>query len=101
MIGTTMPSYICAMSEGDIDVLEDIFINKYREFIDFYWMIKDLSNDISKLTYDKKKKDCLSIKFTLDTLNPEDIASQLRQSSNDCVKVSRSKDKIQIVIHKN
>lgn len=102
MIGTTMPSYICAMSEGDIDILEDIFINKYREFIDFYWMIKDLSDDIRSLSYDKKKKDCLCIKFTLDSLNPEDIATKLRQSSdNDCIKVSRSKEKIQIVIHKN
>jgi DNA polymerase-1 len=27
----TMPSYICAMSEGDIDVLEEIFIDKYFE----------------------------------------------------------------------
>lgn len=102
MIGMTMPSYICAMSEGDIDVLEDIFINKYREFIDFYWLIKDLSDDIASLSYDKKKGDCLCIKFTLDTLNPEDIANKLRQTSNsDNVKVSRSKEKIQIVIHKN
>ena len=52
----TMPSYICAMSEGDIDVLEEIFIDKYFEFIDLYWMLRDYSEDISTITYDKKKK---------------------------------------------
>lgn len=102
MIGMTMPSYICAMSEGDIDVLEDIFLNKYSEFIDFYWLIRDLSDYISSLSYDKKKKDCLSIKFTIDTLNPEDVATRLRLAGHSKgVKISRSKEKINIIIHKN
>jgi hypothetical protein len=95
-----MPSYVCAMSEGDIDVLEEIFIEKYSEFVDCYWMLRQYSEDIKTLSYDKKKKDALSIKFTLDKLNPEDIVHELRQISDDRVKVTRSKEKIQLVINK-
>lgn len=95
-----MPSYICAMSEGDIDVLEEIFIDKYFEFIDLYWMLRDYSEDISTITYDKKKKDSLCIKFTLCKLNPEDIVRELKSSHNDNVKVSRNKEKIQVIINK-
>lgn len=97
----TMPSYICAMSEGDIDVLEEIFIDKYFEFINLYWMLRDYSDHINSLTYDKKKKDSLSIKFTLDKLNPEDVVHELKRLNNNNVKVSRSKEKIQIIINKN
>ncbi len=97
----TMPDYICAMSEGDFETLEEIFVDKYFEFIDCYWMLKKYSEDIATLTYDKKKKDGLSIKFTLSSLNPEDIVNELRKSNDDDrVKITRSKDKIQLVIGK-
>ena len=96
----TMPSYVCAMSEGDIDVLEEIFIEKYSEFVDCYWMLKQYSEDIKTLSYDKKKKDALSIKFTLDKLNPEDIVHELRKVSDDRIKITRSREKIQLVISK-
>ena len=60
----TMPSYICAMSEGDLSILEEIFIEKYSEFIDLYWMLKKYSEDIDDFIYDKNKKDCLCVKFS-------------------------------------
>lgn len=96
-----MPSYICAMSEGDVDILEEIFIDKYFEFIECYWILKNYSENINNLTYDKKHKDGLCIKFTLSNLNPEDIADELKHSNtNDRVKITRSKNKIQLKISK-
>lgn len=98
----SMPGYVCAMSDGDIDILEEIFIKKYSEFLDCYWILKDFSDYIDNLTYDKKKEDCLSIKFSLSSVSPDDVIHTLKSQKPKCgnLKIIKSKNKITLNIYK-
>jgi len=39
------------LSCGNISKLEEIIDNKYFELLDFYWLLKEYSDDIEKLDY--------------------------------------------------
>lgn len=58
--------YVKALSSNDFDVLEEIFLKKYRKFLRCYYIISDYSDQITYLSYDKLKDDNkLRISFTV------------------------------------
>ena len=45
----SMPAYVAALSEESFSILEEIFEDKYQKFIEFYWLIREYSDFITKL----------------------------------------------------
>jgi hypothetical protein len=68
-----IPSYVKAVSKGDIRIIEDIFKNNYREFMCFYHVLKDYSGMITKFKYKGKKNGDLVINVSFDTKNINEV----------------------------
>ena len=61
-----MITCIRTLSEDEFDTLEDIICNKYKKFCNLYWMIREYSDNISRIKYDKKSsKDLLKIELEI------------------------------------
>jgi hypothetical protein len=71
-----IPSYAAALAENNLEVLEDIIANRYIEFIDFYWMLKEYTEFIDSLKM-KEKKDGLKIGIHMSKLNINDVIENL------------------------
>ena len=73
-----MLTCIRAMSADDFETLEDIIINKYYKFRDTYWLIREYSDYISRLKYDKKSsKDRLKIEIELVSIDVDKVLDEL------------------------
>jgi len=60
-----IPSYIIMLSCGNISKLEEIIGNKYFELLDFYWLLKEYSDNIDNLDYIESEDDLIiDIKFS-------------------------------------
>jgi hypothetical protein len=96
-----MPSYVCTMSQGDCDVLEDIFCHKYHEFISCYWLLKEYSEFISDMKYDDTEKDRLVIDIKLDKLNLDDVLHSLKcESKKKKVTITKRRTIIHMIFYK-
>lgn len=63
----SIPSYIIMLSCGNISKLEEIIDNKYFELLDFYWLLKEYSDDIEKLDYIESDSNLvIDVKFNND-----------------------------------
>ena len=78
--------YVRALSDNDFDVLEEIFLKKYRKFLRCYYIIADYSDQITYIDYDKIKDDNkLRISFTVSgkSKTVDKIMSELAESVKD------------------
>jgi hypothetical protein len=73
----TIPTYINALSDN-YDILEEIFIYKYKEFITLYQLISAYSNYTNNLNYKITDKDTLKIDLLVDNDVCDDIVSNIR-----------------------
>lgn len=96
----SMPEYIATLSDNDFEILEEIFEDKYKKFLDVYWLIRDYSDYITTLKYKKTKKDILKIEFTITKLSVnkvmEGINSNIKSGSNILVTNDGKTIKIEI-----
>lgn len=74
-----IPSYAAALAENNLEVLEDIIDNRYFEFIDFYWMLREYTEFIDSLKM-KEKKAGLKISIRMSKLNIDDVISSLEDN---------------------
>ena len=97
----TIPSYIESACSGDFQIIEEIFENKYSEFMDFYWMLKEYTEFITSVEYEKNKKD-LELSITFKDLKTSDIVDGLKENipNNRKVDIKPNKKVIHIIFHK-
>lgn len=96
-----LPSYICTMSNGDYDILEEIICKKYHEFLNCYWLLKEYTEFIEDIKYDDSEKEKLIVDVKMEKLNLDEVSQNLK-SECKCKKVSVSKRRsvIHLVFHK-
>jgi hypothetical protein len=81
----SIPDYMLELA-NDLDGLETIFLNKYFEFIQMYWLLKDYSENISKLVYDEDDEEKgLKIKVKINNVKTKDVVKQLISEANTYV----------------
>ena len=70
----SISEYINALSDGDFDILEEIFCEKYNQMLDLYWLIREYSDVTSSLTYNRcEESEVLKIEMTLVNVKPKDV----------------------------
>jgi len=80
----TLPEYAIVLSENAYDILEELFEYKNKQFIRLFWLIKDVSDHISSLSYKTtSKKNTLKIEFTITKLKPETVLANIEKSITD------------------
>lgn len=97
----TLPDYAMVLSENAYDILEEIFENKYRQFIRLFWLIKDYSDHISSLSYKTtSKKNTLKIELTVEKIKPEDVMDGIQSliTPNDDILLTNKGKLIRISI---
>ena len=72
----TIPSYIESTCSGDFEILEEIFEDKYTEFLECYWLLKEYSEFITNISYEKHKKN-LELDIFFKKLKTSDIIENL------------------------
>ena len=72
-----IPSYALALAENNLEVLEDIITNRYIEFIDFYWMLRDYTEYISSVKM-KERKEGLKISIKISMLDLDEVVTNLK-----------------------
>lgn len=98
----TIPSYIEAACGGSLEILEDIFEDKYSEFLDCYWLLKEYTEFITDLEYEKNKKDLvINIKFK--DLKLSDVVRALKDNipKGKHVDIVNNKKLIYLIFYKN
>ena len=96
-----IPSYAIALAENNLDILEDIITNRYVEFIDFYWMLRDYTEYIQHLKM-KERKSGLKISISLFNLDLDDVENSLRNNipeKSNC-EIEREDDMFIITLYK-
>lgn len=79
-----MNSYINELCGSDLDALKKIITTQYKQFIHFYRLVENLSDDICSLYYQAKNDDTLSVDIRIiSTLNPKDVLENLKSKTND------------------
>lgn len=97
----TIPEFIKALSDNDFEVLEEIFLKKYRKFISVYWIIKDYADYIISLKYNKKTdSNILKISMGLTKVDVEKVLQKISKKveNKDNVLVWNEKNTIHIQI---
>lgn len=74
-----LPSYASALACNNLEVLEDIVSNRYVEFIDCYWTLRDYTEYIENLTL-KEKHSGLKIKVDMPTLSIKDVIKNIKNN---------------------
>ena len=95
--------YVTALSDDNFEILEDIFTNKYRKFVQLYWLISGYSDYISSLSYKETKKEVLKVDLTLAKLKVDKVMEELSEAINDdsCILIWNDKKIIHIEITRN
>ena len=78
--------YVQALSDNDFDVLEEIFLKKYRKFLRCYYIISEYSDQITYIHYDKCDDDTkLRISFSVSgkSKTVDKIMSELAEEVDD------------------
>lgn len=98
----SIPEYIKVLSGNDFDVLEEIFIDKYSQILDLYWLISDYSDFVVSMKYKKTKKDVLKIELVLAKISVNKVLEDISESicEHDNVVVWNEKKVIHIEISK-
>ena len=93
-----IPSYASTLAENNLEVLEDIISNRYIEFIDFYWMLREYTEFISSIKL-KEKKEGLKIGIKFSRINSKDVEENLKNTiiKKSICKIER--DGKELIIH--
>jgi len=77
--------YVQALSSSDFDILEEIFLKKYRKFLRFYYIIEDHSDVITSIEYKKCEENKLKVAFSVSESKKSvnKILKELEESLND------------------
>jgi len=97
----TIPSYMQSACSGDFEILEEIFEDKYSEFLDCYWLLKEYTEFITDFVYERNKKD-LEINISFKDLKISEVLSGLKENipNGKHVDISSNKKVIYLVFHK-
>lgn len=57
--------YICALSDNQLDVVDEILVKKYKKFINFFELVRDYGDDIADLTYNLSDDNTLDVIITM------------------------------------
>ena len=96
----TIPEYAITLSNNDFSILEDIFENKYKKFIEVFFIISNHSDYIEKLTYFKTKKEKLKICLDIKKSKVEKVYNKILDivSNKNNISVKNSDNEIHIEI---
>lgn len=99
----SMPEYVLALSDGDYDILEEIFTEKYQKFVQLYWLICKYSDYITSLSYKETKKEVLKVDLTLAKLKVSKVLEDMNSEilDDDDILVWNEKKVIHIEITKD
>ena len=80
----SLTSYISNLSGGELSILEDIILEKYKKFKKFYWLIKPYSDHINNMKYNFTDSNILDIEIEFNEecteSIPKDIKKELKES---------------------
>ena len=97
-----MTAYMSILSEGDFSIFEEIITNKYRKFIEFFWLLKEYSDNISALKYKDSPKNVLKIEVTMASINIDEVLQDMQEkiTDNENILIYNNGKKINIEIKK-
>lgn len=97
----TIPSYIESTCSGDFEILEEIFEDKYTEFLECYWLLKEYSEFITNISYEKHKKN-LELDVFFKKLKTSDIIENLMENIpiTKKIHVSSSNKAVHLIFYK-
>lgn len=76
-------SMVMDVEENPQQTIDEIFSNKYRKFVSLYWLIKEYSNCIKKLSYRISKKDTLKIKIQVANMQLNELVERLQEKAEE------------------
>lgn len=89
-----MSAYISMLSGNRFDILETIISTKYRKFLDFYWAVSAVSDDIAHVSYRISPESSLDIDITLEKgVKPSKFISHIKEQIGDSYDYSISYEK--------
>ena len=98
-----MPEYISILSEYNYDVFEEIFLDKYEEFIEMYWLIRNFSDNTKSLKYKTTKKDVLKIELEVENIEVKKVLNKIKKEikGKENIKADASGNTVKIEIYSN
>lgn len=97
-----MPEYISVLSDNNYDIFEEIFIDKYKNFIEMYWLIRNFSENTKSLKYKTTKKNILKIELIVENIDVNKVLSSIKKEIKDKNNINvelKDSDKIKIEIY--
>lgn len=79
MMKKNIAVYLNTISENDYDTLEEIVIDKYQQFMDAYWYLREYSDYISRLQYKKTKKHNLKLEISIVKLPMNEVVEEIKK----------------------
>lgn len=71
--------YICALSNNNYDILEEIMIKKYNKFINFFELVRDYGTEIVKLKYNLSDENTLDVTITMRGNVKKDVKCEMKE----------------------
>ena len=96
----SMTAYVAALSGDNYDILEEIFLEKFKKFSCLYWLICDYTEYIDELQYNKTDNDILSIDVVM-TSKAKKLLEKINKQNEEGVTASCSNKTVSIEIRKN
>lgn len=89
----SITNYLCTLSGCDYDILYEIVKNKYKKFIQLYWLLKDYSDEIDSIHYgEQKNENALEILAVFKSKNlktvKKEILSSIKNDDNVSIEIS-------------
>ena len=80
---TSMMSSLLIEDENPQQSFNDIFANKYRKFISLYWLLKEQSSFIKKITYKETNPETMRIKIHTYNMEKDALISLIENKAAD------------------
>lgn len=78
-----MPEYISVLSDNNYEIFEEIFNDKYKNFIEMYWLIRNFSDNTKSLKYKTTKKNILKIELVVENIDTKKVLSSIKKKIKD------------------
>ena len=95
-----MSGYVQALTDNNVEFLDEIFTSKYRKFIKFYYLISEYSDKITSIKYNQCTDDVLKISLSVTGNHLDKIMNSLSKKigNSDDVLIYNQKKMIHIEI---
>lgn len=70
--------YICALSNNQLEIVDEILVKKYKKFISFFELIRDYGDDITDLIYNLSDVNTLDVTITMRGKVKKDISDEMK-----------------------